>query len=70
MCLPAHDVTVIFATFKMFYEQFHGAKLLHSAYLSEILLYERYLIFCCQCPLKAAVSFIFIYIFYFLESVL
>ena len=46
MCLPAHDITVIiFATFKMFYEQFHGAKLLHFAYLSEILWYERYLFF-------------------------
>ena len=38
MCLPAHDVTVItFATFKMCYEHFHSTKLLHSAYLSQIL---------------------------------
>ena len=35
MCLPAHDVTVIFATFIMCYE--------HSAYLSQILWCKRYL---------------------------
>ena len=38
MCLQAHDVTVIMsATFKMCYEHFHSTKLLHSAYLGQIL---------------------------------
>ena len=33
----AHDVMVIiFATFKICYEHCHGAKRLHSAYLSQI----------------------------------
>ena len=46
MCLPAHDVTgIIFAMFKMCYEHFHSTRLLHSAYLSKILSYKRYLLF-------------------------
>ena len=39
ICYPAHDITIIiFATLvKTCYEHFHGTKLLHYAYLSQIL---------------------------------
>ena len=49
-------VIYIFTTFKMCSEHFHCTKLLHSAYLSQILWYKMYFFF--QCSLMAIKCFI------------
>ena len=63
MCLPVHDVKVfIFATFKMCYDNFHNAKLLYFAYLSQILIKGTFLLpmsFKSDCPFWQLCEFIF-----------